>query len=66
MLLQEGIRYRVLDIQKEHVKVKESSEQSVSGDTDGQVEVTVIEMTNVVDKYNRMNCLARAVTYLGG
>ena len=57
VLLQEGIKYRVLAIE----------ETTVKQDRDGQevdTKVVVIELEALGDKYSQMNCCRRGIHYL--
>ena len=55
VLLQEGIKYKVMAVEQEETRVKERN-----------VEVTVVRLVNVGDKYQRMWWWGRWLRYLVG
>ena len=59
VLLQEGITYKVVDTDKIVAAVQD---EGTGGQT--MVQVTVIRLVNLGDKYKKMNCCARGLRYL--
>ena len=61
VLLQEGIKYQIMRIEKVMVLVSEKAHED---DTPVKTELTIIQLENVGDKYKRMNCIKRYLNYL--
>ena len=57
VLMQEGIKYRVLDIDEMTVK-------QLVGDQEVDTKVAVIKLDAIGDKYSQMNCCRRGIHYL--
>ena len=57
VLMQEGIKYKVLTIDEITVK-------SQADDQEVDTKVTVIKLEAVGDKYSQMNCCRRGIHYL--
>ena len=57
VLLQEGIKYRVLAIDETSVK-------QVIDDREVDIKVVIIELDAMGDNYSQMNCCRRGIHYL--